>query len=677
MILKLLNWWVRQMLKHRIKSLSIALLITAAAGILASQLDVRTALLDMIKKSSPRAEVYDQMRQKFGSDAIMLVGIEDDALSTPQGIARIRRFADQLKTNPIITDVTTLADLQRIDPSGASMEVRPFFPEGELDQTQVDAALKALNEDALFVPTFLSRDGKATALLAEMAGDLKATQDPEIRAEMERFAQQEPGGLRQLSSDEGLLSVLELARMKTALQVYAIAEAAGYTPDQIHPTGMPVAGGFLIDETVRHMGPFFGVTLLVVCILLGLLLRSPRSIFYCLVVALQAVLWAVGFGGTFNGRISIVAAMAPMIVLVLSVANVVHLVGQCRFERTRKDQDEAIIATFGEVGMACFLTSVTTLIGFSSLSFIPLVTAQELGVVCSVGVFASFILTFTIVPIFLSFFDLPAQTPQDSKMLFATMDWCQRMARQHPLRVLAASGVLTAVAIAGLNVLVIDTNLDAKFYDDHPIARSARFFSTRLSGGISAEVIIDTGRAGGALERDLFVTPAPRNAPMADKTNGTLGANETAPDQEIRPQDDEEDSEEFGIEEDGASPLEAKRGPAEVVDPIQGSKPNTYLVRLAEATAELKAYRSPNILDGQPIVLGAFSLLDVAQRTHRAMGGEGPLPNRAQLAAQIALFEGEGGEGLDGFMDRASLFTYAVALTESGITKLSSINEGA
>ena len=90
----------------------IALLITAAAGALALQLDVRTALLDMIKKSSPRAAVYDQMRQKFGSDAVMLVGIEDDALSTPQGIARIRRFAAQLKTNPIITDVTTLADLQ-------------------------------------------------------------------------------------------------------------------------------------------------------------------------------------------------------------------------------------------------------------------------------------------------------------------------------------------------------------------------------------------------------------------------------------------------------------------------------------------------------------------------------------------------------------------------------------
>ena len=116
------------------------------------------------------------------------------------------------------------------------------------------------------------------------------------------------------------------------------------------------------------------------------------------------------------------AAMAPMIVLVLSVANVVHLVGQYRFERSRKDAKEALLAAFQEVGMACFLTSLTTLIGFSSLRFIPLVTAQELGVVCAVGVVASFLLAFTVVPILISYSTSPRRRRARARTWI--LNWC-------------------------------------------------------------------------------------------------------------------------------------------------------------------------------------------------------------------------------------------------------------
>ena len=72
-----LEWWIRTMLRHRIKTLAMVLMVTGLAGLLFSQLEIRTALLDMIKKSSERAETYETMRQHFGSDTIMLVGIDD------------------------------------------------------------------------------------------------------------------------------------------------------------------------------------------------------------------------------------------------------------------------------------------------------------------------------------------------------------------------------------------------------------------------------------------------------------------------------------------------------------------------------------------------------------------------------------------------------------------------
>jgi len=619
------------MLRHRFKTLFLMFGLTAFAGALGSQVEIRTALLDMIKKSSDRAQVYDQMREIFGSDTVMLIGIEDDQLTTPEGIERLRKLKAIVQAQPLISDLTSLDDLQRIDPEEGGLKVARFLPKGALTQQQINAARDELRKDGLFVPTFLSRDGKATAIIAEMTSSIEDTAKPEVLAAMRAFAQTVPGGTKLLTSDEGKLSLLEAARMDTAMKAHEWAEEAGYKRDQVFPTGMPVSAGFLLTETRRHMGPFFGATLLVICLLLAFLLRSAKAVVYCLLVAIPAVIWAVGFGGTINGRISIVAAMAPMIVLVLSVANVVHLVGQYRFERSREDREEALLSAFREVGTACFLTSLTTLIGFSSLRFIPLVTAQELGVVCAVGVIAAFLLAFTVVPILISFSDLPSQVPTQSKTTYRVLNWCQRVARQAPRRVIAVSVMLTALAIAGLNALVIDTNLDAKFYDDHPVALAAKFFGERLSGGLTAEVLIDTGRKGGALERDVFIRSEEVDAPAAvDVVN------------------DEDD--EFGIEDDEPSAAVAINQ-RERVDSVEGAKANYYLEQLLAAAAELKAFRDPSILDGKPVVIGAFSVADIAQRTHQAMGGETPLPNRAQFAAQLALFEDQGGEGLSTFVD--------------------------
>ena len=634
---KLLELWIHFMLRHRLKTLGLMFSLTAAAAALGSQVEIRTALLDMIKKSSPRAQVYDQMREIFGSDTAMLIGIEDAQLATPQGLKRLRALRAIVKAQPLVTDVTSLVDLQRIDPEAGGLEVRRFVPEGALSQAQIDAAVAELRKDGLFVPTFLSKDGAATAIIAELSSSLEDTQKPEVEQAMRTFAKGIPGGSKLLTTDEGKLSLLEAARMDAAMQAYEWAEQAGYDRAQIFPTGMPVSAGFLLEETRRHMGPFFGVTLLVICLLLAVLLRSAKAVVYCLLVALPAVVWAVGFGGTINGRISIVAAMAPMIVLVLSVANVVHLVGQYRFERSRKDAKEALLAAFQEVGMACFLTSLTTLIGFSSLRFIPLVTAQELGVVCAVGVVASFLLAFTVVPILISYSDLAPQVARQSKKTYEILNWCQNVARSAPKRVIATSLGLTALAIAGLNALVIDTNLDAKFYDDHPVALAADFFSERLSGGLTAEVLIDTGRAGGALERDAFIQSVAKKAPTTPTPDASDG------DEVIGIED------EFGIEED--APAAAAPAVTEVIDAQAGALPNRYLAELEAAAAELKAFRDPNILDGKPVVIGAFSVADIARRTHQAMGGETALPSRAQFAAQLALFEDQGGEGLNTFVD--------------------------
>ena len=99
------------MLRHRLKTLIMMFSLTAIAAALGSQVEIRTALLDMIKKSSDRAKVYDQMREIFGSDTAMLIGIEDAELASPKGIERLRKLRSIVEAQPLVHDVTSLVDL--------------------------------------------------------------------------------------------------------------------------------------------------------------------------------------------------------------------------------------------------------------------------------------------------------------------------------------------------------------------------------------------------------------------------------------------------------------------------------------------------------------------------------------------------------------------------------------
>jgi uncharacterized protein len=636
-----LERWIKTMLQFRLTTLAVVAAITLGGVGLIAQAEIRTDLMDMVTAGSSRTEFYHKMRKIFGSDQVILVGIKDEHLATPEGLARLRSLGEHFSAMPLTVpgSVVHLGTLERIlTREDGAIEVEPYFGKAP-SPDQIRSAVEALRDDALFVPSFLSKTGDATLILFRLVDSDEERATARVQAVIEQqakaadkkvFGHTLPIGTAQLADQRGRRSLLEAARAAVPLQVRERTRAAGYSDDQVFPAGMAVSGAFLIEETERHIGPFFAMTLGIVALLLMVMLRAVRAVFMCLIVALPAVAWAVGYGSWFNDGVSIVAGMAPMIVLVLSVANVIHLVGQYRMERARRPHKEAIISTFQDVGAACFLTSLTTLIGFSSLRFIPLGTAQELGIVCGIGVVASFLLSFTIVPILLSYFDLKPSKAKDSKLLYSLLDGCLTIARDHSRKVVVAGAIVTAVSVAGLNLLVIDTNLDAKFYDEHPIQQSVRFFENHLTGGVNAEIIVDTGSVGGVLEADAFIKAG------TPKDTAALTP-------------DENDEESFGFDDEAEEAPAAQ--PRRVLDAAEGRKPNSVLTRLAQLNDELQGWSHPDIFDGKPVINQVFSVLDVAERMHRASGGTDRLPNRAQFAAQLALFEGESSDGLDAFLD--------------------------
>ena len=72
--------------------------------------------------------------------------------------------------------------------------------------------------------------------------------------------------------------------------------------------------------------------------------------------------------GLFQVDIDPISALYPVIILIVGVSDVIHITSKYITEvKSGKSKGEAIQSTLRSIGLATFLTSATTAIGFCSL----------------------------------------------------------------------------------------------------------------------------------------------------------------------------------------------------------------------------------------------------------------------------------------------------------------------
>ncbi|MEM7699214.1 MAG: efflux RND transporter permease subunit [Verrucomicrobiota bacterium] len=136
-------------------------------------------------------------------------------------------------------------------------------------------------------------------------------------------------------------------------------------------------------------------------ILALILFRGIRAVIVVTLAPIFAVFWSTGIiqylGYERNGLVTVVV---PILVSLVALTDSVHLVVQVRSLRSEgKGKKEASRAAVQKVGLACFLTSLTTAIGFGSLIFADARIVQEFGKSAVVGVILSFVAVVTLIPL--------------------------------------------------------------------------------------------------------------------------------------------------------------------------------------------------------------------------------------------------------------------------------------
>lgn len=253
--------------------------------------------------------------------------------------------------------VAWLGDLQQVSLFGNRL---PLLPNADASQDELDDARADLMEHPLVKGQLVSADGQ-TMLVGFLDWDVSADDD-------------------QLTS---AIQVLRDAGITVRLTGISALRKSYYAAiSQAH------------DRTLY-------TAMAVIVVLALIIFRGLPAIIIASSGPGIGLLWALGWlellGGTNNDLAEIIV---PVLVLVVGFTDAVHFVVHIRQQRVEgRGQADSAAHAVHQVGLACFLTSITTAIGFLSLLLADSEVVDGFGRDAAIGVVITFVSVTLIVPL--------------------------------------------------------------------------------------------------------------------------------------------------------------------------------------------------------------------------------------------------------------------------------------
>ena len=280
---------------------------------------------------------------------------------------------------------------------------------------------------------------------------------------------------------------------------YAVAKrlkekiAAFRSGDEYHITGLPVAEDTFGVEMFKQMAISAPTAMLIIFLLLLLFFRKLALIIAPLIVAAVSCIVTMALLVATGNTIHIMSSMIPIFIMPIAVLDAIHILSEF-FDRYQesKDRATAIRHVMDTLFTPMLYTSLTTAVGFLSLALTPIPPVQVFGIYIAIGVMVAWFWTITFIPASVMFInpdklanfgltEQHAETDSHSLMTRLLRKVGQGTYR-HAKLILAGAALMTAVALWGINRIVINDNPVKWFKPSHPIRVADKVLNDHFGG---------------------------------------------------------------------------------------------------------------------------------------------------------------------------------------------------
>ena len=365
-MLKVITWF----LERRMLALLALSTTTIYFAFNLSNLRVDTSQDSMFEADDPEMIYYHQFVKDFGSDEVLGIYFEVQDLFNVNTFQMIDELTHKFGKIKGVEEVISVTNYKRIFNRNGVLTIQPI--EDELAYwTQISSDIrKEIQEDALlFKLQLISRNYKGAAFLLP----LEKNGDPAYRSKI----------------------IKEVRRInEESERVYGIHFYIGGSP----------FGEFALEETFkRDMGIVGPLMLMMVILILLFIFRSPLYSALPLLVIMMSCIWTFGFVAAMGWKVTPITEIALPLLLVYGILASVYFLNAYRnIIQNGVAPKDAILNVVDQLWKPCFYASMTTAVGFASLTVSSVSMVEYLGLYSAFGILVSLMATFLVLPLILS-----------------------------------------------------------------------------------------------------------------------------------------------------------------------------------------------------------------------------------------------------------------------------------
>ena len=458
-------WIIGHVLANPKKAIFLPVLVTLIMGAGISYLVVDDDMMAMLPETLDSRMSWDAVQDEFGSTEVIFIafGNKDQTIYSSKTFSLLWDLTKALENLDQVEKVSCITTISRIDSENGFMEISDLQPVRDLSAKQIDKIKQYLKQN----PTIKQRAVSAS----EEYFNIMVQPYEDIPHDVMRNV------------------------------VVTIGDSVLPAEYEVHYGGTAYITGSVPTMIRNDITVLLRVGLFIMAIVLMVNLRNPFAVVMVFAVIIQSLVvmagfmgWMVFLTGSERFYFTIINASMPIILLTIANSDGVHFVAKFFKEmRKKKDTKKSLESTMDTLLIPIFLTSLTTIAAFLSLSFAPIKQLMGYGVCISVGIAHAFILSSTFLPagIYLKKWDMSSKAVTRPSIFENLIVYFGKTVTSNPKSILGAGVLIASAGIVGLLYLKVDVNIASFFRPGTEFRDSIDFIDQEMTGTMDIRVRLE------------------------------------------------------------------------------------------------------------------------------------------------------------------------------------------
>jgi len=422
---------------------------------------------------------YDNFRSTFGNDDALVITFQDkDGIFNKKALQSVENITKALWKMKYIARVDSITNYQYVHSNPNKPDdivVEDFIKNIDKATPEYLANRKeiAIN-DPLVVDGFISTDGTTTMISARLTPKVNDDSDKSIE-------------------------IMKLIEKILAPEI----ERTGY---KYWLNGGPPLNHAFVTIGMADM-IFIPIILIASIILLLLLFRRVSGALIPIGVVTFTFLTVLAIQVLLGYKLNNFTINLPLFIVAIGIADAVHVYSIWILHRQEGDENFiAVEHSLRKNFLPIFLTSLTTTIGFATLTISEVIPVLTLGIATASGAILAFIISVIWMPSVLLILKKEFKSEIIEKIKEKKPLGYGKFIVKHDKQIAIITTVIFSLLAIGLTKVKIDSNTIRYFDESVEIRKSTEFTSNNLTGPMAYEIVVDSKEEGGIKDPTFLKT---------------------------------------------------------------------------------------------------------------------------------------------------------------------------